>query len=132
MSGHHHQRFHFCVVLHGVDLLVLRIEVLLGPFYIPLKFMGGYPKDVILYSNHVPYIDIYDFLGSALLSACLQLSQTAGYLYTVELGRPTSTVVCVTIESVAVDRTQFPFTESTIPVRRMLCSSGVRGHPGDR
>ena len=40
MSGQHHQRFYFFVVLYGVDLLVLSIEVLLGPFYILLEIYG--------------------------------------------------------------------------------------------
>ena len=33
----------------------------------------------------------------------------------------------MTVESAAVDRAQFHFTESTIPIRRTLHSSGVRG-----
>ena len=39
----------------------------------------------------------------------MQSSLTAGHLYIIEIVRPTITVVCVTIESAAVDRAQFPF-----------------------
>ena len=44
-----------------------------------------------------------------LLSVCLQSSQTAGHIYIIEIFRPTTTVVHMTVESAIVDRAQFPF-----------------------